>query len=203
MTSDELKLVFSSNLIRLRQTAGLTQLALAEKINYSDKTVSKWERGEAIPDAFVLKQLAGLFGVTVDSLLTENGGYEARRQQKVSYNPNYVILTTIAGICTLCLLEFVIVWMVVDQLHWSVLFAAVPLSLIAALIMNSIWYQGKRNVIIIGALVASLFLLAHLIAFQFKYNLWQILLVIVPAELIVVLANKIHDKGTKMRRKRR
>ena len=69
---DELKLIFASNLIRLRTAAGMTQAELAEKINYSDKSISKWERGEAIPDAFVLKQMAAIFKVTVDYLLTSN-----------------------------------------------------------------------------------------------------------------------------------
>ena len=48
---DELKLIFASNLIRLRTAAGMTQAELGEQLNYSDKSISKWERGEAIPDA--------------------------------------------------------------------------------------------------------------------------------------------------------
>ena len=66
---DELKLVVASNLIKLRQAAGMTQAELGEKLNYSDKTVSKWERGESIPDAYVLTRLAELYGLTVDDLL--------------------------------------------------------------------------------------------------------------------------------------
>ena len=58
MELSELKLVSASNIIRLRNEAGITQAELGARLNYSDKTVSKWERGEAIPDAYVLKQLA-------------------------------------------------------------------------------------------------------------------------------------------------
>ena len=202
MTSDELKLVFASNLIRLRQAAGLTQAGLAEKINYSDKSISKWERGEAIPDAFVLTQMAALFGVSVDSMLTEDSFTPVTgRGGRVDFSPHYVMLTCIASICTLCLLEFVMVWMIVDRFHWAVLFSAVPLSLIAVLIMNSVWYQGKHNSYIIGASVAALILLANLIAVHFKYSLWQLLLVIIPAEGIVFLACKIRTKGYKSKRK--
>ena len=67
---DELKLIFASNLIRLRTAAGMTQAELGEQLNYSDKSISKWERGEAIPDAAVLKRMSEIFGVTVDYLLT-------------------------------------------------------------------------------------------------------------------------------------
>ena len=58
MQPAELKLVSASNIIRLRTQAGMTQAELGARLNYSDKTVSKWERGEAIPDAYVLTQLA-------------------------------------------------------------------------------------------------------------------------------------------------
>ena len=62
----ELQLVTASNIITQRTKAGMTQAELGAKRNYSDKSVSKWERGEAIPDAYVLSEMAELFGVTVD-----------------------------------------------------------------------------------------------------------------------------------------
>ena len=72
---DELKLIFASNLIRLRTAAGMTQAELGEQLNYSDKSISKWERGEAIPDAAVLKRMSEIFGVTVDYLLDEHDAW--------------------------------------------------------------------------------------------------------------------------------
>ena len=203
MDSNELKLVFASNLIHLRQSAGLTQAGLAEKVNYSDKTVSKWERGEAIPDAFVLKQLSALFSVSVDALLEADCASKKNYscEEQISYNPLYIMLTSVAAIFTLCLLEFVLVWSVAGKFHWAVLFSALPFSLIALLTMNSIWYRGRHNSYIIGALVASLILQASLTAFQFQYNIWQLLLVIIPAEAIVFLACKIRNAGKRHRRK--
>ena len=65
----ELKLVTASNIINQRTKAGMTQAELGAKLNYSDKSVSKWERGEAIPDAYVLSEMAELFGVTLDELV--------------------------------------------------------------------------------------------------------------------------------------
>ena len=65
--------IIASNLTKYRKNLGLTQLELAEKLNYSDKTLSKWERGESIPDIVTLKQLASIFGVSVDVLISEEG----------------------------------------------------------------------------------------------------------------------------------
>ena len=77
MDAAELKLVFASNLINLRTAAGMTQAELGVQLNYSDKTVSKWERGEAIPDAYVLTELSDLFHVTVDYLLSSHDAWQS------------------------------------------------------------------------------------------------------------------------------
>ncbi|MBO6262307.1 MAG: helix-turn-helix transcriptional regulator [Bacilli bacterium] len=58
--------LLAKNLAYYRKASGLTQLELAEKFNYSDKSVSKWERGEGFPDIFVLKSLADFYGISVD-----------------------------------------------------------------------------------------------------------------------------------------
>ena len=60
-----------SNIAAYRKQAGLTQAGLAEKLNYSDKAVSKWERGESLPDVYILSQIADLYGVSVSALIGE------------------------------------------------------------------------------------------------------------------------------------
>ena len=79
MDPNELKLVAASNLIRLRTAKGLTQAELGAMLNYSDKTISKWERGEAIPDAYVLTRLSDIFSVSVDFLLSSHDEWERPR----------------------------------------------------------------------------------------------------------------------------
>ena len=68
--TEDLKDIIAANLIRLRQSANLTQLQLAEMLNYSDKAVSKWERGESIPDLRVLIQLAQLYHISLDDIVS-------------------------------------------------------------------------------------------------------------------------------------
>ena len=67
----QLREILAKNLYELRVASGLTQLGFAEKLNYSDKAVSKWERAESAPDVFMLKRIADFFGVSVDYRLTE------------------------------------------------------------------------------------------------------------------------------------
>ena len=186
---DELKAVFAANLIRLRNGANMTQAELGEKLHYTDKAVSKWERAESVPDAMALQSLAGIFGVTVDALLTEPERWEpppTLRSETETYSRLFIILCSIASIWTLCVIEFVVVWIVLDTIQWIVFVIAVPLSLTALLIFNSIWYRGKNNMYIVGALVLSLVAMIYLVLL--KYNFWQMFLILIPAELVVFLA---------------
>ena len=88
MNDERLRARLGANIVSFRKQQGLTQLGLAEKLNYSDKAVSKWERGESIPDVLTLVQIAELFGVTVNDLLAdpnrlpENTGAVVEKMEK-------------------------------------------------------------------------------------------------------------------------
>ena len=107
---DELKLIFASNLIRLRTAAGMTQAELGEQLNYSDKSISKWERGEAIPDAAVLKRMSEIFGVTVDYLLDEHDAWQPAPDPADVRDRSHasIIQVALTGIVTLAVLVFVV-----------------------------------------------------------------------------------------------
>ena len=195
---DELKAAFASNLIRLRTAAGMTQAELGEKLHYSDKAVSKWERAESVPDAYVLTELGRLFSVSVDALLSPNAHWApppTLRTETETYSRLFVLLSSIAAIWTLCMVEFVVVWIVLGAIQWIVFVAAVPLSLIALLVFNTVWFRGRGNMFIVMALVLSLVLLIYLMLL--KYNIWQVFLILAPAELLVFLAFQIRRKALK------
>lgn len=193
---DELKAIFASNLIRLRTDAGMTQAELGEKLFYSDKAVSKWERAESMPDAYILKKLGEIFGVSVDALLDSGSAWISPepdpRNETETYSRLSIILCCIAAIWTLCVVEFVLVWIIFGAIQWVVFVAAVPLSLIAVLVFNSVWYRGRHNMYIVLLLVLSLVVLIYLLLL--KYNLWQMFLVLAPAELVVILAFHIRKR---------
>ena len=83
MDDEKLKLRIGSNIASYRKQAGLTQASLAEKLNYSDKAVSKWERGESVPDVITLVQLADQFDITVNDLLTDPNALPAGEAGKL------------------------------------------------------------------------------------------------------------------------
>jgi len=188
---DDLKVITASNIINLRTAKGMTQAELGELLNYSDKSVSKWERAEAVPDAYVLKKMCGLFGVTVDYILNSHDSWEKPESFKKAergFRSKVITAVAIAGIWTLAFLIYIIGWLL--ESNWWLLFIyALPVSLITLLVLNSVWESGKNNRHIIYALVASIFLTIYLTFIS--YNPWQILLLLIPAELIVFLSFRI------------
>ena len=59
----------SQNLVRLRKENNLTQIELSQKINFSDKAVSRWEKGEVLPDIETIEKLSEVFGVPMSAIL--------------------------------------------------------------------------------------------------------------------------------------
>lgn len=191
---DELKPIIAGNIIRLRLSAGMTQAELGEKLNYSDKTISKWERAESMPDAAVLKKLSELFDVSVDSLLREACWIpepQAADELNGPYSRKAVTLVAITGIWTLAALLFVIFWLL-GHIIWLFFAYAIPLSLVALLVLNSVWNHGKENRLIVGGLVLSVFVVIYLSLL--KYHPWQLFLLLIPAELLVYFSFRIRNR---------
>lgn len=188
---DECRAVVAANLTRLRTAAGLTQSELGDKLNYSDKSVSKWERGDAAPDVFVMKQIADIYGVTVDYLLQpheENEGMPAPAGEDADYSTAIITTVSILGIWTVALLIFVILWLT-GSIVWQIFVYAIPISLITLLVLHSIWRGGRWNQYIIAALVLSVILTVYLSLLP--SNPWQLFLLAIPAELVVFLSFRI------------
>ena len=157
---EELKDVIARNLVVYRKNAGLTQQEIADKINYSDKAVSKWERGDGTPDVTVLKQIADIYGVTVNDFLIVHSDKSAVKTRGK---------TRIAKHWLVGLLSFGLVWfvativMVIGLLIRPDLpiaeyayIVALPASMIVAVVFCCIWGRLWMRALSVSALVWSL-----------------------------------------------
>ena len=197
----DVKVVFAQNLISLRKQMKLTQLELAEKINYSDKAVSKWERGESIPDVTVLMTIASLFGVTLDFLVTEHAETEIVAEQ-TSYakavkkrNRMLVAAITFFAIAALETVVFAILQSVIGGLGKNLLYCYVypiPVAAIVAIVFTSLWARPSLRFWSVTLLIVSLILDAFLIPWQVAGTFFPwVFLIIIPAELVTMLSFKI------------
>ena len=188
MELNELKLVTASNLIRLRTEKNMTQAELGARLNYSDKTISKWERGEAIPDAYVLTQLAELFGVSVDFLLSSHDKWEKPREneiEEVRYSVGHIIALAVIGVLTAYLIAFVTMWLL-GIVEWRLFLFALSSSILVYMILICVFKRTRQLQVVIMLFVASLLVIVYF--FLPKASLWQLFLILVPAEVIVCLA---------------
>lgn len=197
MQLDELKLVTAGNLINLRTGAGMTQAELGAKLNYSDKSISKWERGEAIPDAYVLTQIAELFGVSVDYILSSHDAWEPTvvpedPRKDVVYSTSVITAIAVVGVWTLALTAFVTLWLAVDQLRWQIFVAAFPVSVLTWMVLMCIFKRTKYLKYMVALFVLSIFVCVYLLLLN--KNPWQIFMIAVLAEVIVFLSFHVQKK---------
>ncbi len=189
----DLKLIIASNIIKLRTDAGMTQSELGAKLNYSDKSISKWERAEALPDANVLKQMGEIFGVSMDYLFNTHDDWvpdtEPSPAEKTKVNHKAVEAVALCGVATFAFFLFILFWIILDKLLWIVFFAALPVAILTHLVLNSVWNNGKGNIIIVGAFILSLLILIYVALVHI--NPWQIFLLMLPTSAILFFVSKI------------
>lgn len=202
MELSELKLVTASNLIKLRTGAGLTQAELGAALNYSDKTISKWERGEAIPDAYVLTQIAEIFGVTVDDLLSSHDKWEPAPETdgvpEKSYSVSMILAVAVLGVWTLALTAFVALWLV-GVIRWQIFAAALPVSVLTYLVLICVFGRKRHLQYVIALFVLSVFVAVYLLFVD--TNPWQIFLVCALAEVLVFLSCNIRKRPRFLQKK--
>ena len=166
----------------------MTQSELAEKLNYSDKAVSKWERGESIPDVITLKAIADMFGVTVDYLITEHSENEKPPVNRHTRNNHTMIaLISVAAVWLLGTCAYSFGW-IFDAYLWMAFVVCVPVSAIVLLVFNSIWGKRIWNLYIISTIMWGTFLSVFLgVTVYTDYNIWIIFIIGIPAQVLISL----------------
>ncbi len=184
----EIRQNIAENLYRLRLESKLTQSELAQKLNYTDKSVSKWENGDATPPIDTLKELADLYGVSIDYLTSKDPHDNLDKiYNSKENNTNKIIITILAVsivwlIATVC---YVYSYILADLSLWKVFIYAVPVSLIVLLIFNGIWGKRKYIFIICSLLIWSI--LASIYILFINEAPWAIFFIGIPLQVGTIL----------------
>ena len=201
MDDEKLKRQIGRNIATFRKRMGWTQVELAEKLNYSDKAVSKWERGESVPDVLTLADLADAVGVTVNDLLADLNALPAetgavqqtmdrvvRKTLKRKANKNIIL-----GLCTI-LVWFValLIYVVLSSLEvnksWLAFFYAIPANAIVLLSLRSAWHDFRWNRALISAIMWGGLLAVYMtLLVLVHFNLWKIFLLGILGQVAILL----------------
>ena len=202
MDGEKLKLQIGSNIANYRKGAGLTQAGLAEKLNYSDKAVSKWERGESMPDVTTLVQLAEQFGVTVNDLLVDpdalpgNPGTLEKAMTQVSEkalkrkaDKNIILGLSSILVWFVALLLYVLLssFEIGEKWNWVFFFYAIPANCIVLLSLRSAWHDFRWNKMLISGIVWGSLLSIYITATFWNFNLWKIFLLGILGQVAIFL----------------
>ncbi len=203
MDDEKLKYQIGANIAAYRKQAGLTQAGLAEKLNYSDKAVSKWERGESAPDVLTLMQLARQFDITVNELLVDpnelpgNPGTLEKAMTQVSEkalkrkaNKNVILALSSTLVWFVALLAFVLLssFDFLERYSCLLFFYAIPANAIVLLSLRSAWRDFRWNKALISIIAwGSLLSIYVTLLTVFHYNFWKIFLLGIPGQVAVLL----------------
>ncbi len=214
---DDLKLKnhIGRNIVAYRKHLRMTQADLAVRLNYSDKAVSKWERGESVPDVLTLVQLAEQFGVTVNDLIADPDalpeqtgavqramGKAVEKTLKRKADKRIILNLSSLLVWFVALLIFVVLSMLDIPKSWIAFIYAVPADAIVLLSLLSAWKDFRWNKLLISAIMwgvlASVF---ATIVMLVDANIWSKLLRMfllgIPGQIAIFLWFRMYRRNPK------
>lgn len=197
---EDVKNIVAKNIAELRLLNNMTQLELAQKLNYSDKTISKWERGESAPDISVLTEIADMFGVTLDYLVkSEHTDEDTPSRESIRHKYNRLAITGVAQglVWFIALFGFILTSLIAKEatFQWLYFVYSVPVSFVLLLVLNSIWFNSRNNYLIISLLMWSALASVHISFWYFSVNIAMIYLLGIAGQLMIFLWSFIKRPG--------
>lgn len=203
----EIREIVSENLTELRKEKKLTQLELAEKINYSDKAVSKWENGEALPDIETLQKLCDFYGVTLD-YLTHEGTRKDKKEFVVDKHKlvNRIAITILVSLSAIMFATVMFVYSLIavdktsqDYAFWPAFIWAVPVCCIFTLVCDRLFFRNRHvlfvfSSILVWSFLASIYVNLCYYSIQSWGQLWPLFLIGVPLQIALAIWMEMFKK---------
>lgn len=188
---EDVKKIVAKNLINLRKSLNLTQADVAKKLNYSDKSISKWEHADSLPDISILYELSEMYGVTVDYLVHDNPEEQLKfTKSKIDSSSIIVIALAVTSIYLIATIAFIYSTLNGSSPFWQAFVWGLPVCFVCMLYYNRryIKVKGLKSILtsmLLWSLLASVFL-------QFgEYKLWMVFILGVPIQIIILLIARL------------
>lgn len=211
MDGEKLKNLIGKNIAAYRKRMGLTQAELAQRLNYSDKAVSKWERGDSMPDVQTLVLLAEQFEITVNELVTDPNalpektgavqqamGRVVEKTMKRKANKRIILGLSALLVWFVALLLYVVLSSIGIENSWLAFFYAVPADAIVALSLRSAWHDFRWNRALISTIMWGVLLSLYMtLLILADVSVWRIFLLGIPGQVAILLWFRMfrHEKN--------
>lgn len=186
---ESVKEIIAKNLLELRKTHKLTQQELAEKLNYSDKAISRWEHAETLPDIETLCRVCDLYGVRFEYLLQREQPKANNPYIKKKDMPNRIIVTLIAlaTVWIAVTLSYTYINLILDENKWTLFIWAIPITAFVCLIFNSFLFKNRILKYISISVINWTFILSVYIELLKAYNAWLLFIIGIPVQILIIL----------------
>ena len=191
---ENIKEIIAKNLVELRKSHKLTQQALAEKLNYTDKAISRWEHAETLPDIETLCRVCDIYGVKFEYLLQrEQPKNPAKNPNIKRENIGSKIVTTLIAVSTVWLLVTVLYALKWQDVPWNLFIWGLPATALVLGVANYIFFNSKIFRIISSSFFVWLMLLSLYIELLLRSsdNVWSIFIIGIPLQAIIILLDNI------------
>lgn len=188
--------IISENLIIQRKNNLLTQSEVAFLLNYSDKSVSKWEQGHAIPTLEILMELTKIYNTTLDELVTDKDikkideRKEFENLVKKQYSRLIVSLLSISCVWIIATIIYSVLTMAGVSNGSLAYLWSVPITALMSFIFNFIWGKRSISTLIISVLLwltlASIYITLYVVE-----PMVQIFYIGIPIQVTIILTKYI------------
>ncbi len=186
MRNEEIKANFAKNIKELRESKKMTQQELGNALGYSDKSISKWEKGDVLPDVITLDLIASYFSLTVNDLISTNGTLSYGKGKKI----NTLIVGSLFLVALLANVIFFFLEFVADvNKSWLAFIFSVPCYFTVVVILTSIFYDYKKILLSISLLtwsVAATFFISFL-----SYDYWYLFIIAFCLQMVYIFLGLI------------
>lgn len=184
---ENITVIIGENIAALRKANNFTQQQLADKLNYSNKAVSRWEKGECLPSVETLSELCGFFGVEFDYLIRRHETPAVIKKKAADVNKIAIALLACLTVFTLATIIFVYVKVVHKVDYWQSFVWGAPISafIVAELCRRWAWNKAVKFALtsfFLWSLITAVFLTVVDIV-----NIWPIYLIGIPLQVIFIL----------------
>lgn len=189
----------SNNITELRKRNKLTQAEFGARINYSDKSVSKWERGDSLPDLLVLKKISDTYEVPIEYFFYEHKKEENSKKLSSSFiKGNYIAISMLvaAFVYLVATVVFVYTRIYEDMNLWITFVWAVPVSLLVQMLFTRKYVKHKLDIYFSSAFLWTLLAAVYLQFLQF--NIWIIFFIGVPLQAVFILIELLRKNREKI-----
>jgi len=203
LNMEDIKQIIAKNLIALRKKNNLTQNDLAEKLNYSDNAISRWEHAEVTPSIETLQQIANIYGVPLRTIIENDALTKSDLSDKRQLvNKLAAVLISSSLVWLFATIIFVTSRLIWHYTFWQIFVWSIPIIALVMLPFHHYWGRHIYKFTILSIFTWTLLVSVFLQFYYLTPWLWLIFIVGIPIQIVLAIWAFIKPKPVKVKKEK-